>query len=296
MPEKPEVTERGRDMTETDEHIALTVDETAELLGQQAITVLNEVIQELAPAISPTPTAQLSDLVRFVQRYCSSGAISAGYDRLLAIARQEMKALEIEWQKKLRIDGQASGEKSDRQKRLEGIAQQGAYQSWLDWVVPSEPTDIPSMLVNPSTSLQQEILAWALPYAHLIDAICAKTELDFPFTPLLKDWLAHRPIDPEARPGKILASSLIKARPVQAKLLMPKDTAPPLGHQPARTQPVLPGFEAPPGAVVPVLPLWVAERNSVGGAAAVTPRLWFGCQMALPWKTGRAGTPACALP
>ena len=103
--------------------------------------------------------------------------------------------------------------------------------------------------------------------------------------PLIEAWVTQpklRPVDPEKRRTQILPEAIRYAVPTQAALPMPPgDALPELGPQPARTS-YLPGLEPPPGVVVPVLPLPVAKVSTAGAGAAITPRLWFGCQMGLP--------------
>ena len=106
--------------------------------------------------------------------------------------------------------------------------------------------------------------------------------LPFPVSTILRAWKERpMPIDPERRPTKILAESLRYARPTQGILPLKGLDVPALGQQSGR-QAALPGFEQPPGAVVPVLPLPVAEFSKSGRGAPITARLWFGFQMALP--------------
>ena len=104
----------------------------------------------------------------------------------------------------------------------------------------------------------------------------------FPSSTILRAWKDRpTPVDPERRPTKILAEPLRYARPTQGILPIKGLDVPVLGQQPGR-QAALPGLEQTPGAVVPVLPLHIAEYSKAGRGAAITPRLWFGFQMALP--------------
>ena len=104
----------------------------------------------------------------------------------------------------------------------------------------------------------------------------------FPVSTILRAWKDRpTPVDPERRPTKILAEPLRYARPTQGILPIKGLDVPVLGQQPGR-QAALPGLEQTPGAVVPVLPLHIAEYSKAGRGAAITPRLWFGFQMALP--------------
>ena len=104
----------------------------------------------------------------------------------------------------------------------------------------------------------------------------------FPVSTILRAWKDRpTPVDPERRPTKILAEPLRYARPTQGILPIKGLDVPVLGQQPGR-QAALPGLEQTPGAVVPVLPLHIAEYSKAGSGAAITPRLWFGFQMALP--------------
>ena len=150
---------------------------------------------------------------------------------------------------------------------------------WLAWVLPSVRTDTTSIALTPSESLQRAVLAWSLEYAKAIDGICQQADVAIPFTPVLRAWLDSQPVDPERRPDKIAPSAFRAARPTQAKMDI---KAPPLGPQPAPVPTHLPGFEPPLGAVIPVLPLTVAQEGTAGKSAAITPRLWWGAQMALP--------------
>ena len=104
----------------------------------------------------------------------------------------------------------------------------------------------------------------------------------FPVSTILRAWKDRpTPVDPERRPTKILAEPLRYARPTQGILPIKGLDVPVLGQQPGR-QAALPGLEQTPGAVVPVLPLQIAEFSKAGRGAPITPRLWFGFQMALP--------------
>ena len=102
--------------------------------------------------------------------------------------------------------------------------------------------------------------------------------------PLMEAWLKHpgpRPSDPVQHRYPILPDSINHAVSARAKLPPPEVAElPRLGQQPTRG-PYLPGLEPPPGVVVPVLPLRVAEESTSGRSAPITPRLWFGFQLAL---------------
>ena len=121
--------------------------------------------------------------------------------------------------------------------------------------------------------------------AYLAQRWAALAETDRPIfavSTLLRAWKDRPPHHtPERRPTQILADSLRYARPAQGILPLKGLDVPCLGQQPGR-QAALPGLEQPPGAVVPVLPLQVAEFSKAGQGAPITPRLWFGFQMALP--------------
>ena len=118
--------------------------------------------------------------------------------------------------------------------------------------------------------------------------------------PLMEAWVRHpelRPIAPEQRQHRIMPDPIRYAVPSQAALPIPVDgELPELGQQASRNA-YLPGFEPPPGVVVPVLPLPVAEVSHAGPGAPITPRLWFGCQMAVPIdkRTGEKTTLAFTL-
>ena len=103
--------------------------------------------------------------------------------------------------------------------------------------------------------------------------------------PLMEVWVTRpdlRPVELERRRTRIMPEAIRRAMPTRAALPMPTGNNPPeLGQQPTRTS-YLPGLEAPPGVVVPVLPLQVAKVSTAGAGAPITPRLWFGCQMTLP--------------
>ena len=103
--------------------------------------------------------------------------------------------------------------------------------------------------------------------------------------PLLQGWmpeLGRRPIVPERRIRQILPEPVRDA--VSTKTQLPVSTEvrfPKLGWHPDGAG-YLPGLEPPAGVVVPGLPLEVAEASTTGAGAPITPRLWFGCQMATP--------------
>ena len=102
--------------------------------------------------------------------------------------------------------------------------------------------------------------------------------------PLLQGWmpeLRRRPMVPERRITRILPEPVRDA--VSTKTQLPVSTGvrfPKLGRHPDGAG-YLPGLEPPAGVVVPGLPLEVAEASTTGAGAPITPRLWFGCQMAL---------------
>ena len=103
--------------------------------------------------------------------------------------------------------------------------------------------------------------------------------------PLIKAWFSHPgplPSEPERRRGRILPETVRYALPAQQALPVPTEgVLPEMGQQPLRTA-YLPGLEPPAGVVIPVLPLQVAKVSTAGAGAPITPRLWFGFQMALP--------------
>ncbi len=103
--------------------------------------------------------------------------------------------------------------------------------------------------------------------------------------PLMEAWFIHPgplPTEPVRLRDLILPNPIRHAVPAQAALPLLTGAEPPgLGQQPTRTA-YLPGMEPPPGVVIPVLPLQVAEFSTVGAGAPITPRLWYGCQMAIP--------------
>ena len=102
--------------------------------------------------------------------------------------------------------------------------------------------------------------------------------------PLLQAWITEpgrRPRVPEGRSRRILPEPLRQA--VSTKPQLPASTGARLGQLGRQTNGIgyLPGLEPPPGVVVPVLPLQVGQVSSTGAGAPITPRLWFGCQMAV---------------
>ena len=104
--------------------------------------------------------------------------------------------------------------------------------------------------------------------------------------PLLQGWmpeLRRRPIVPERRSRRILPEPVRQA--VSTKPQLPASTGARLGQLGRQTNGIeyLPDLEPPPGVVVPVLPLQVGQVSSTGAGAPITPRLWFGCQMACHW-------------
>ena len=104
----------------------------------------------------------------------------------------------------------------------------------------------------------------------------------FGLSTLIWGWL-HRITAPERRRRQILPEPIRYARAGQAALPMADDGGlPQLGQRTVSRPACLPALEPPPGAVVPALPLTVAAESTAGRGAAITARLWFGCQMALP--------------
>ena len=103
--------------------------------------------------------------------------------------------------------------------------------------------------------------------------------------PLLQAWITEpgcRPMVPERRSSQILPEPVRHAVSTKSRLPVPTGTRlAGLERRPNNTG-YLPGMEPPPGVVVPVLPLQVAEGSTAGAGAPITARLWFGCQMALP--------------
>ena len=126
---------------------------------------------------------------------------------------------------------------------------------------------------------------------HAVDLEEARTarpqELRPPsfMVPLIEAWVRHpelRPVEPEHRRHRIMPEPVRYAVASQALLAVSAGSVlPELGQQPATTA-YLPGLEPSPGVVVPVLPLSVAEAGDAGPGAPIAPRLWFGCQMAVP--------------
>ena len=102
---------------------------------------------------------------------------------------------------------------------------------------------------------------------------------------LLEAWITtepgRRPTDPERRIRQIMPEPVHDAVPSRTQV--PASTGARLGQLGRQTNGIgyLPGLEPPPGVVVPVLPLQVGQVSSTGAGAPITPRLWFGCQMAL---------------
>jgi hypothetical protein len=103
--------------------------------------------------------------------------------------------------------------------------------------------------------------------------------------PLMEAWVKHpelRSVEPERRQRRIMPEPIRYAVPSVAALPIPTGSElPEFGQQPPGTA-YLPGLEPPPGVVVPVLPLQVAKVSTAGAGAPITPRLWFGFQIALP--------------
>ena len=108
--------------------------------------------------------------------------------------------------------------------------------------------------------------------------------------PLIESWLNNpmrHPVAPDTRARRILPKALTEA--TSTTHVLPAHVQ--IGQQVPPSTQYLPGFEPPPGNIIPVLPLEIASAISHGRGAPITSRLWFGCQMALSVQH-RTGNPA----
>lgn len=114
-----------------------------------------------------------------------------------------------------------------------------------------------------------------------VDKVYSKTDpiaLKHPIAPIVQAWMERpRNVKPDLRKTAILPEALRAARHIEGMERLPSLA------RPARVGKLerLPGFEPPPSAVVPVLPLPVGRFTSAGRGAPIAPRLWFGTQMAV---------------